>query len=43
MNPSVVLAAPERIGGPLWGIIVPAVILLVALWVTWALYKHFSE
>ena len=43
MSPGLILLVPQRIGGPLWGVIVPAVILLVALWVTWALYKHFSE
>lgn len=37
------LEQPQRIGGPLWGVFVPAAILLVALWVTWALYKHFSD
>jgi hypothetical protein len=34
---------PQRIGGPLWGIIIPAVILLVSIVVTWALYKHFAK
>ncbi len=33
----------ERIGSPVLGIVIPAVILLVACWVTWALYKHFAE
>ena len=26
----------------LWGIIVPASVLLIAVGVTWKLYKHFS-
>jgi len=43
MSLSLILLAPQRIGSPLWGVFVPAVILLVALWVTWALYRHFSE
>lgn len=43
MSAAMILAAAHRIGGPLWGIVVPGVILLVAMWVTWALYKHFSE
>lgn len=43
MSAGVILIFAGRIGGPLWGVIVPGVILLVALWVTWALYKHFSE
>ena len=35
--------APQRIGSPILGIVIPAVILLISCWVTWALYKHFSE
>lgn len=34
---------PQRIGGPMLGIIIPAVILLVSAIVTWALYKHFAK
>ena len=33
----------QRIGAPWMGVVIPAVILLVSCWVTWALYKHFSE
>lgn len=43
MSALILLQQAQRIGGPAWGIVVPAVILLVALWVTWALYKHFSD
>jgi hypothetical protein len=43
MSADTILVESQRIGGPLWGVIVPGVILLAALWVTWALYKHFSE
>lgn len=35
--------APERIGGPWMGIVIPAAILLLSCWVTWSLYKHFSD
>ncbi len=31
------------IGSPILGIIIPAVVLLVSCWVTWALYKHFAK
>jgi len=33
----------ERIGSPVLGIVIPAVILLVSCVVTWALYKHFAK
>lgn len=37
------LQETQRIGSPVLGIVIPAVILVVACWVTWALYKHFAE
>ena len=33
----------EKIGDPILGIIIPGVILLISIVVTWALYKHFSK
>lgn len=39
----ILAAQPQRIGGPFWGIFIPAVILLVSIAVTWALYKHFAK
>ena len=34
---------PQRIGSPIIGIVVPAVILVISCIVTWALYKHFAK
>jgi hypothetical protein len=39
----ILLQQPERIGSPILGVIIPAVILLVACFVTWALYRHFAK
>ncbi len=36
-------APPERIGSPLYGIIIPGFILIVSFIVTWMMYKHFSK
>lgn len=33
----------ERIGDPLLGIIIPAVVLLISSILTWMLYKRFSK
>lgn len=33
----------ERIGSPLLGIIIPALILGISTWVTWLLYKKFTK
>ena len=36
------LPAQPPIGGPVWTIVVPGALLLVAIWGTWLLYKHFA-
>jgi hypothetical protein len=33
----------DKIGDPILGIIIPGSILLLSIFVTWALYKHFSK
>ena len=43
MSALILLQQTERIGSPVMGIVVPAVILLVSCVVTWALYKHFAK
>jgi hypothetical protein len=40
---SLLLAETQRIGPAWMGIVVPAAILLLSCWVTWALYKHFAK
>ncbi len=40
---ALLVQAPQRIGSPILGLVIPAVILLISCWVTWALYKHFSK
>ncbi len=37
----ILLAA--RVGGMVFGIVIPALIFLVSFVVTWLLYKHFSS
>lgn len=36
------LPAKPPIGGPIWTIVVPAVLLFVSIWGTWMLYRHFA-
>lgn len=43
MSFAALLDAPQRIGPPWMGVVIPAVILILSCWVTWALYKHFSD
>jgi hypothetical protein len=31
------------IGGPLWSVVVPVALLLVAAAATWLLYRHFAR
>jgi len=38
-----VLAQGKRVGGPLWGIIIPGIIFAISFVLTWMLYKHFSR
>ncbi|MDH4071262.1 MAG: hypothetical protein OEV30_12675 [Ignavibacteria bacterium] len=33
----------ERIGSPLLGIILPAIILGLSFWVAWAMFKKFTK
>jgi len=33
----------DKIGDPILGIIIPGAILLLSIFVTWALYKRFSK
>jgi len=37
------LPADPPIGGPLWSLAVPALLLLVAAAATWLLYRHFAR
>ena len=37
------LPAKPPIGGPLWSVVVPALLLLVATAATWLLYRHFAR
>ena len=37
------LPAESPIGGPLWTVVIPAVLLIGALVATWMLYRHFSR
>jgi len=41
MTPAVLLSA--RIGSPILGIVIPAVVFLISFVVTWMLYRHFSR
>jgi lipopolysaccharide export LptBFGC system permease protein LptF len=33
----------ERIGSPILGIILPAIIFTVSFWVVWILFKRFTK
>lgn len=35
--------AAQRIGSPILGVVIPAVIFLISFVLTWALYRHFSQ
>jgi len=37
------LPAEPPIGGPVWTIVVPAALLVVSIWGTWLLYRHFAK
>ena len=37
------LPATPPIGGPIWTIVVPGALLVVAIWGTWLLYRHFAK
>lgn len=37
------IPASSPIGGPLWSVVVPALLLLVATAATWILYRHFAD
>lgn len=37
------LSAESPIGGPLWSIVVPALLFALAFAATWMLYRHFSR
>jgi hypothetical protein len=37
------LPAEPPIGGPIWTVVVPAALLVVAIWGTWLLYRHFAK
>lgn len=32
-----------RIGSPLLGVVIPAIVFVFAFWITWLLYRHFSR
>lgn len=36
------LPAEPPIGGPLWSVVVPFLLFLVAFAATWLLYRHFA-
>ncbi len=36
------LPAKPPIGGPVWTVVVPAALLIVSIWGTWMLYRHFA-
>ena len=42
-EPELVLTADPPIGGFLWSVVVPALLLLVAAGATWALYRRFEK
>jgi len=33
----------ERIGSPVLGILLPALVLIVSFWVAWALFRKFTK
>ena len=37
------IIVPERLGSPIWGVIIPALIFLVAFSLTYWLYRRFSR
>ena len=37
------LAQSTRIGSPILGVVIPAVVFFVSFILTWALYRHFSR
>jgi len=43
MNPAFLAQASERIGAPVLGIVIPAVIFLVSFLVAFFLFIHFSR
>ena len=36
-------AQAQRVGSPVWGIVIPAVVFGVSFVLTWLLYRHFSR
>lgn len=40
---TVFAAASARIGSPILGVVIPAVVFLFSFVLTWALYRHFSK
>jgi len=38
-----ILQTAERIGSSYWGILIPAVVLAISVYLTWKLYKRFSD
>ena len=37
------LPAKPPLEGPLWSVVVPALLLLLAFVATWMLYRHFAD
>ncbi len=33
----------HRVGLPVWGIVIPALVFIFSFGITWLLYKHFSK
>lgn len=36
-------AQATRLGSPIWGVIIPAVVFAVSFVLTWLLYRHYSK
>jgi hypothetical protein len=40
---SIIESQVPRIGSPILGVVIPAVVFVISFVLTWALYKHFSR
>ncbi|MFQ5822790.1 MAG: hypothetical protein ACE5JB_01915 [bacterium] len=43
MKAVILLIETARVGSPILGVIIPGVILIISLVLTWMLYRHFSR
>jgi hypothetical protein len=37
------LVLSERIGHPVLGIVIPAIVLIISFWIAWALFRKFTK